>query len=101
MGTKKSYTVKILDQDFSISSDASPERVEKIAEYVNSSMKQVLSKTKRPNPMNTAVLTALNIAERYFEVLEKHSEFKARVLEKSNRVLHHLDSLDDSAGGAS
>ena len=92
--TNKAVTVRILDQNFMISTDASPERVQKIADFVATNLQQVLAKSKNITPYNAAILTALNIAEKYLDGLDQRNEFREQVAEKSQRA---LDLLDEAA----
>lgn len=97
MAGKKSVTVKILDQNFNIHTDASPDQVERIAEFVNKNIQQALMKSKSGSPFNAAVLAVLNITEKYFDAIEKQQDLKSRVAEKSKKIL----GLLETAGTAS
>lgn len=92
MASKNSVTVTILDQNFVINTDASPERVKKIAEFLNQTLLQLQLKSKNVSPHNAAILAALNITEKYFDALEQKSELQTRVSEKSKKILDLLDS---------
>ena len=87
----KKVSVRILDQEFLISTDASPERVKKIADFLNRNLQQVISKSKGASPYNAAILAALNITEKYFDATEKQTELKSRVSEKSKKILGLLE----------
>ena len=95
MTAKKKVSVEILDQKFNITTDASPERVQQIADFVDERIKQVAVRSKNASPFNSAVLAALNIAEMYFDAVEREAELKTRVVQKSKKIL----GLLDQAGG--
>jgi cell division protein ZapA (FtsZ GTPase activity inhibitor) len=97
MAQKNSVTVRILDQNFVISTDASQERVSQIAEFVSQNLEQALSKSKGVSPYNAAILAALNIAEKYFDALEKRKAFQTEVSEKSKKILGLLDNANTSS----
>lgn len=94
MVSKKSVSVRILDQNFMINTDAPPERVEKVAEFLTQNLEKVLSKNKTASPYHAAILAAMNIAEKYFDAIEKQAELKSQVTEKSKRILGLLESSD-------
>lgn len=96
MATKKSVSVRILDQNFNITTDASPERVDKIAGFLNGNLKEAMKKSKTGSPYHAAILVALNVTEKYFDCLEKRSELKSRVSEKSKKILGLLESTSPS-----
>ncbi|MEW6057256.1 MAG: cell division protein ZapA [Bdellovibrionota bacterium] len=87
MASKKSVSIRILDQSFLLNTDASPERVEKIAELVSENLEKALARSKTPSPYNAAILVALNLAEKYLDAVEKQNAFKAQVGEKSKKIL--------------
>jgi cell division protein ZapA len=96
MASKKSVSVTILDQNFNIHTDAAPEHVQKVADFVNANLKNVVSKSKNISPYNAAILAALNIAEKYFEIKEDESRFKESVRERSKKILGLLESAKSS-----
>jgi cell division protein ZapA (FtsZ GTPase activity inhibitor) len=92
MATKKSISVQILDQQFNFTTDATPERAEKIADHLSKNLKQAMSRSKTGSPYHAAILVALNLTERYFDAMEDRTELKSRVLEKSRRILGLLET---------
>lgn len=97
MAGKKSVTVRILDQNFNITTDASSDRVERVAEFLNKSFKQALTKSKNGSQYNAAVIAALNITEKYFDALEEQSALKSKVAEKSKKILALLEKANSSS----
>jgi cell division protein ZapA (FtsZ GTPase activity inhibitor) len=97
MASKKSVTVSILDQSLTITTDADPERVEKICDFVTKNLKQVMSKSKTLSPHKAAIVAALNIAEKYFEAVDRKNEFKADVSARSKKILNLLESSEQSS----
>ncbi|MBI3542330.1 MAG: cell division protein ZapA [Deltaproteobacteria bacterium] len=97
MATKKSVSVRILDQTFHMTTDASPERVDKIAEFLSKNLQQAIMKSKSGSPYQAAILAALNITEKYFDAIEKQGELKSRVTEKSKKILGLLESAGSPA----
>lgn len=93
MSAKNSVPVKILDQTLNITTDASPERLEKIVDFVSRTMDEIQSKSKKSTPYTASLLTALIVAEKYFDALDRQSQLKKQVSEKSQKILGLLDSV--------
>jgi len=99
MAAKKTVTVKILDQLFTMSTDASPEKVEKISGFLNQTLEdiKVATKSKSLSPYQMAVLAALNITGQYIDALERQSDFRSKVTEKSKKILGLLEENSTEA----
>jgi cell division protein ZapA len=97
MASKKSVTVRVLDQAFTMYTDADPDRVEKICDFVTKNLKQAMAKTKQLSPYKAAILVALNMAEKYFEVLDQKNEFRADVAARSKKILNLLETNERSS----
>lgn len=83
---KRPFEVEIMGERFTVSSDAEEKHVKKVAGYVDGKMQEV-SKAARPvAKSNIAMLAALNIADEYHRLKEKHEE----VLEHVNRLSKKL-----------
>ena len=83
---KKNVDVEILGQKFTVSSDAEENYILKVAEYVDGKMQEVL-KTARPvNKPNVAMLAALNIADEYQRLKDKHEAVLDRLNHLSKRL---------------
>ncbi|MBI3557027.1 MAG: cell division protein ZapA [Deltaproteobacteria bacterium] len=96
MAAKKSVSVRILDQDFHITTDASPERVAKISDFLNKNLQDAVLKSKSGSQLHAAIIAALNITEKYFDAIEKQAELKTRVVEKSRKILGLLDNAGNT-----
>jgi cell division protein ZapA (FtsZ GTPase activity inhibitor) len=97
MASKKTISVRILDQNFAIASDAPPERIKKVAEFLNKNLNEAMTKSKGASPYNAAILAALNIAEKYFDAIEEKNRLKLKVAEKSEKILGLLESASLSS----
>ena len=85
---KKNVDVEILGQKFTVSSDAEEKYVLKVAGYVDGKMQEVL-KTARPVAKpNVAMLAALNIADEYHRLKDKHEA----VLDRLNHLSKKLST---------
>ena len=91
---EKPVKVKILDKEYLIKSeDGDFERVYKIAEYVNEKLKEINDNSEGLSEKKTAILTALNIAGDYFNVLEERDDLLADIRQRSKALIHNIESL--------
>ncbi|MBI2606168.1 MAG: cell division protein ZapA [Deltaproteobacteria bacterium] len=92
-GDRKAVTIRVLDQELKITTDGSPDRAQKVSQYLNASVQDVLKKAPKTPQFKALVLAALNITDRYFAAAERHSRLKVEMGEKSQRI---LDLLEDA-----
>lgn len=89
---KNLVKVEILGREYTVKSDEEEERVQKIADYVNRKMKEVLQSVKTVSTLNVAILAAMNITSDYFDS-EEAQRMIARVIQaKSSRLIEMIDS---------
>ena len=62
-------TVKIYGQEYTIAGDKSEEEITRIAEYVDNKMRLISRACGDAMQGNISILSAINIAEEYFEAL--------------------------------
>ncbi len=94
---KRSVTVDVAGQKFTLRTDADEAYVRSLAEFVN----EKISEVKAPSSSGgrtlsthaLAILAALNIADELFQARQGHAELKQRVRDKAKR----LDELLDKA----
>lgn len=71
MSDRRSVPVEIRGKQFRIRSDEDPERLQRIADYVDATMQKVESRTGAIDSMDVAMLTALNLARELVVVREE------------------------------
>lgn len=89
-------TVKILGQPYTISGEKAPEEIEKIASYVDEKMQMVAKLLQDGTPGMTAVLSAINIAEEYFEAQDKIEMLKAAKDQIEKDSQHYLEMWEEA-----
>ena len=67
---KKSYNIKILEQELSVLSDAEEEHVASVVRFVNEKMEEVLQDRNGLKALDVAILAALNISEDFLKLKE-------------------------------
>ena len=90
--------VIILDQEYLIRTDEDPEQVYRIAAYVNERLSEVRDHSERLSDKKIAILTALNIASEYFQLLEERKKLSTSIHERMQKIMVHIeDALDSSS----
>lgn len=62
MSERQSVAVRIRGKEFRIRSDAEPEELQRIAAYVDATMRKVETRTGAIDSLDVAMLTSLNLA---------------------------------------
>lgn len=84
MEAKKSQkvVVEILGDTYPFRTDGDPAELKKLAAFVDSHMKAAAQKTRSLNGQRIAVLTAMEIAEQYFQLKKDYDELVELLEEK-------------------
>lgn len=91
---EKPIKIKILDNEYLIKSeDEDIEKVYKIAEYINEKVKEINDKSEGLSEKKAIILTALNIAGDYFQVLKERDDLIDNIRQRSNAMVCNIDSL--------
>lgn len=69
--------VTIFGQNYIIAGDKPQEEIQEIAEYVDNKMRLIGKMTGKTSSSSIAVLTAVNVAEEYFDSLDEVEKLKA------------------------
>lgn len=93
-GASTSIRVEIYDQTYHLRGSDS-EYVQKLAEYVDTKMRQVASQTATVDSLRLAVLAALNIADELQVLRSKYENVAVEYSERANHLQSALDSALD------
>jgi cell division protein ZapA len=88
---KNLVRVEILGREYVVKSDEGEERVKKIAAYVNQKIKEISEGTQTVSTLNAAILTALNIANDYFQVMEEKKTYRQDYESKAEHLIAMID----------
>ena len=89
----KPVKVKILDNEYLIKSEENIEKVNEITEYVNNKAREINDSTEGLSEKKTIILTALNIASDYFQVLKERDALLTSIRQRSEALICNIDSL--------
>ena len=85
-------TVEIFGQRLGLRADGDAERLQEIARFVDSRMREVADRSSSVDTVKIAVLTALNIADELFQERETDQDVRQKRLEKqAERLVTKLD----------
>ena len=90
---KKSYKIKILDQELSVLSDAEEEQVASVVQFVNGKMEEVLQDRNGLKPLDVAILAALNISEDFLKLKEVHQEICDQLECRSEKMIQLIEDV--------
>lgn len=91
-GKERLVEIKVFGQTYTVKTDAEEDHIQKVAQYVNEKMEEVLKKTRSVSTLNVAILTALNIADDLIREREKRIEFLREVESKSKELIEKIDT---------
>ena len=83
--------VNIFGNTYNIKGDAPPEYIIQLAEYVDNRMREVSKNITDGNMIQIAILSALNIADEYFQIQEMNTEAPEAIEQKTKALITMLD----------
>ncbi len=89
---KKSYEVSILNQKFIIKSEADERYVQKVADYVNKKIYDIMSGTKSVSTLSVAILAALNMADDFFKIRIEKKDENGNLEKKLKEIIALIDN---------
>jgi len=95
--------VIILGQEYLIRSDEDGELVHKIAAYVNEKVDEIRTQSDGLSDKKIAILTALNIASEYFQLLDDLNErekLSADIHNRMKKIMININDVIDSSSSS-
>jgi cell division protein ZapA (FtsZ GTPase activity inhibitor) len=89
-------TVKIYGQEYTIAGDKPAEEIQKIAEYVDNKMRLISRVAGDSAQGSIGILSAINIAEEYFDALNKVEQLGIAKAQLENDSKYYLKMWDDA-----
>jgi cell division protein ZapA (FtsZ GTPase activity inhibitor) len=88
---KKQYVVSILNQKLTVRSDADDGYVHQVAGFVDSQIREVMSKTHTVSTLTGALLAFLNVADELFKVRQKRKDGFSKAAGKIRELIAFID----------
>jgi len=89
---KRTHEVSILNQKFVLKSDADERYVQKVADYLNKKLHDIMNNSKSVSTLNVALLAALNVTDDFFRMREKSKESQNSVEQKIKELVSFIDT---------
>ncbi|MFO8165630.1 MAG: cell division protein ZapA [Thermodesulfobacteriota bacterium] len=84
-------TIRIKDTEYIIRGSDDRKQILKAAEYVDNKLREIEKFKKELSEDKKAILTALDIAGDYFQLLKEKEVLLAEINNRSKRLIQHLD----------
>jgi cell division protein ZapA (FtsZ GTPase activity inhibitor) len=89
--------VTIGDHEYLLQSDGDEEELLRLAEYVNTKLREADGPQRGLTEKKTAILAALSIAGDYFQVLRERDGLRAKVRSQTEALIRHIESAMDES----
>ena len=87
---KRSVTVQVAGQRYTLKTDDDDRLVKSLATYVDAKFRDIQKATRNQDTQAVAILTALQVAEELFQMRAQTAELKKRVGDKTRALLDYL-----------
>jgi cell division protein ZapA len=91
MGEK--VNIKIKDKEYVVKGSDNRDQIMKVATYVDRRIKEISDSGKKLSDDKIAVLTALDIAGDYFQLLEEKKDLLAEIKRRSQMLMQRLNTV--------
>jgi len=91
MGQERLVEIKVFGQTYTVKTEAEEDHIQKVAQYVNEKMDEVLKKTRSISTLNVAILTALNLADDLLKEREVRAALLRDIEMKSKDLAEMID----------
>ena len=91
-GLEQITKIRILGHEYLIRSEEKSERVQEVADFVNSKFEEITESAEGLSERKTAILAAFHIASDYFQLQREKHHFLAEYNEKSEKLINRIES---------
>jgi len=88
---KHTVRVNIFGSDYPIKSEADPEYIARVAQYVDQKMREISQKLNNRTALEVAVLTALNVTDELFQEKSDKDKTLAEVEDRTAELAEWLE----------
>lgn len=90
---KNRFQIRILGQDFSVTSDDGEDHVTRVVALVNDRIEKIGSRSPKMPALHIAILAALNVADEYVKLEEISEKFSISLKERSEKLISLIDEV--------
>jgi len=87
---KRSVTVQVAGQRYTLKTDDDDRLVKSLASYVDGKFRDIQKATRNQDTQAVAILTALQVAEELFQTRSESADLKKRIADKTRALLDYL-----------
>jgi cell division protein ZapA len=91
---KKSYKIRILEQELSVLSDAEDEQVANVVQFVHKKIEEVLQASDGLKTLNVAILAALNISEEFLKLEVVNKELCDQLESRAEKLIQLIEDAN-------
>ncbi len=91
MEKERLVEIKVFGQVYTVKTDADGDHIQRVAQYVNEKIDEVVKNTKSVSSLNVAILTALNIADDLIKEKAKRLALLQEVEQKSKNLVEKIN----------
>ena len=84
--------VTILGQEYAFKTDADPEEIERIADFVNARIDEVVASGRGADTVGVVVLALMNVAGEYFQLINGGGNNAGDVQSRLERLLSRVEN---------
>ncbi|MBW1721438.1 MAG: cell division protein ZapA [Deltaproteobacteria bacterium] len=84
--------VRIREHEYLVKGGENEQEVKRIAEYVNSKLKEIYDTSEGLSEKKAAILAALNIAGDYFQLLKEKEALLKQIKQRTESLIFTIDS---------
>ena len=88
---KKEIEIKVLGQKFMVRSDSDEEYINKVAQFVDEKVNEIMKSSKSVASLNMVILAAMNIADEFFKYRIQKEKQASSVEEKVKGMIELID----------
>lgn len=89
---KEAVQVTLLGQVFSLRSEATPEEVRRVTEFVNRAIAEASSSGKTVDSLNVSLLALLNVAQAFLRLQESKAEEERELVGRLERLMQRMEN---------
>ena len=91
MPKERLVEIKVFGQVYTVKTDADEDHLQRVAQYVNEKIDEVVKNTKSVSSLNVAILTAINIADDLIKERIKRLSLLQEVEKKSKDLVEKIN----------
>lgn len=89
---KEAVQVTLLGQVFSLRSEATPEEVRRVTEFVNRAINEASASGKTVDSLNISLLALLNVAQAYLQLQAVRAQEERELVGRLDRLLQKMEN---------